>query len=184
VLSTAHSLARVAWTPKSDLDYRGWVAAGHRLGAIGRGSQWWIGDWIRYGASRWGEKYAEAARITGYDPHTLRNMAYVASRFDLSLRRDNLTWSHHALLVSLDHREQNYWLDRAGHDRLSVADLRCELRATHGSHKRADRTPSSHSHGLVAPVRITCPNCGHVVPFPCQDTLRPREPRAEQTPSP
>jgi hypothetical protein len=162
----AHRLARVAWTPKGDLEYREWVAAGHRLGAIGRGSQWWIGDWIRYGTDKWGEKYSEAARITGYDPHTLRNMAYVASRFDLSLRRDNLTWSHHVLLVSLARDEQHHWLDRAGEERMSVADLRIELRNAGDRHKRADRDTANSSHEPGAPAKIACPNCGYIVALP------------------
>ena len=37
----------------------------------------------------------EASRITGLDAKTLRNIAYVAARFDLSRRRDKLTWTLH-----------------------------------------------------------------------------------------
>ena len=72
------ALSKIAWAPQRDLDHSGWLATGRRLGAIGRCSQWWIGDWVRYGAARWGEKYAEAARVTGYDIASLRNMAWVA----------------------------------------------------------------------------------------------------------
>src|SRR5215467_8393012 len=78
------ALTSVAWVPRQDLGKRDWLKAGHRLGTVGRCSQWWIGDWIRYGNSKWGEKYSEAARVTGYDPASLRNMAWVASRFEPS----------------------------------------------------------------------------------------------------
>src|ERR1044072_8069353 len=72
----------VAWHPQQELDRHQWAATGKRLGAIGRCSQWWIGDWIRYGTTRWGERYAQASRITGYDVSSLRNMAWVASQYD------------------------------------------------------------------------------------------------------
>lgn len=151
-------LSKVAWVPQRDLGHSEWLATGRRLGAIGRCSQWWIGDWIRYGASRWGEKYAEAARVTGYDVASLRNMAWVASQFELSLRSDKLTWSHHVLLAPLEPDEQRHWLERASEQRLSVADLRLELRARDGSGKQAvTEDQASAAEGEV----VVCPRCGH-----------------------
>jgi hypothetical protein len=130
--------------PRGELEYPEWVAVGHRLGAVGRSSQWWVGDWLRYGTARWGEKYVEAARITGYDGGSLRNLAWMASQFDLSRRRDNLTWSHHAAVAGLDREEQEAWLDRAGVDRLSVNDLRIEVRS---SLRQRERTGASGDQG-------------------------------------
>jgi len=150
----------VAWIPQSELGQAEWLAAGRRLGAIGRCSQWWIGDWIRYGTSRWGEKYAEAARVTGYDVASLRNMAWVASQFDLSLRSDKLTWSHHVLLAPLKSEEQEYWLDRAQQERLSVADLRLELRASRGAGTGAAASQAASRPDSDAESDI-CPHCGH-----------------------
>jgi hypothetical protein len=155
----------VAWIPQSELGQAEWLAAGRRLGAIGRCSQWWIGDWIRYGTSRWGEKYAEAARVTGYDVASLRNMAWVASQFDLSLRSDKLTWSHHVLLAPLESEEQEYWLDRAHRERLSVADLRLELRASRGGGTGGtDNQAASGRDGDAKPS--ICPHCGHKLHSP------------------
>ena len=56
-------------------------------------------------------------------------MAWVAAQFDLSLRSDKLSWSHHVLLAPLDPEDQRHWIERAEGERLSVADLRLELRA-------------------------------------------------------
>lgn len=152
------AVSKVAWVPQRDLGQGEWLATGRRLGAIGRCSQWWIGDWIRYGAARWGEKYAEAARITGYDVASLRNMAWVASQFDLSLRSDKLTWSHHVLLAPLELEEKRCWLERAEEERLSVADLRIELR---GRERRRAGAASGEHGAKPADPAVVCPNCGH-----------------------
>ncbi len=151
------AVSKVAWQPQGDLGQSEWLATGRRLGAIGRCSQWWIGDWIRYGTARWGERYAEAARVTGYDVASLRNMAWVASRFDLSLRSDKLTWSHHVLLAPLEPGEQAQWLDRALRERLSVADLRLELRTTRAGGAKQGDTGATQARAEV----LVCPHCGH-----------------------
>jgi hypothetical protein len=157
----SNGISKVAWVPQGELEQSEWLATGRRLGAIGRCSQWWIGDWIRYGTAKWGEKYVEAARVTGYDAASLRNMAWVASQFDVSLRSDNLTWSHHVLLAPLEPVERAGWLDRASRERLSVADLRTELRAARGLQRGAGDAEGPSSDASSAAV---CPHCGHELP--------------------
>jgi hypothetical protein len=157
-------VSKVAWLPRGELGQAAWLATGRRLGAIGRCSQWWIGDWIRYGTSRWGERYAEAARVTGYDVASLRNMAWVASQFDLSLRSDKLTWSHHVLLAPLEPDEQKRWLDHALEERLSVADLRVELRATQGAVDKPEAAAQLAAKATGEAGVSVCPHCGHELP--------------------
>ncbi len=157
------AISKVAWHPRGELGQAAWLATGRRLGAIGRCSQWWIGDWIRYGTARWGERYAEAARVTGYDVASLRNMAWVASQFDLSLRSDKLTWSHHVLLAPLEPAEQKRWLDRALEERLSVADLRVELRAAQGQAPKPAATGRATLEAGKSSLTV-CPHCGHELP--------------------
>jgi hypothetical protein len=161
---------KVAWIPGGKLGQPEWAAVGRRFGTVSRCSQWWIGDWIRYGVSEWGEKYAEAARITGYDPGTLRNMAWVAVQFDLSLRNDKLSWSHHALLAPLSIEEKMSWLERAARERLSVADLRGELRGTRARRERELALGQSRGEELQPDraeiASVTCPHCGHAVELP------------------
>ena len=161
---SSSALSKIAWMPQRDLGHSDWLATGRRLGAIGRCSQWWIGDWVRYGTSKWGEKYAEAARVTGYDVASLRNMAWVASRFDLSLRNDKLTWSHHVLVAPLEPDAQREWLRRASKERLSVADLRLELRALREGGRRSsgDGAAMAEERGDAA----VCPHCGHALRSP------------------
>ncbi len=157
-------ISAVAWSGPEGLAYGDWMLEGKRLGVMWRASPWWIGDWLLYGSSRWGETYAQAARVTGYDPKSLRNMRYVSSRFDASLRRDNLTWSHHALLAGFEPAAREYWLARAGEDRLSVDDLRVELRAA----RRVDRGDARELAACAAQGErvVVCPNCGDSVPVP------------------
>jgi hypothetical protein len=168
-------LSLVAWVAAGDLDFRDWVLEGGRLAAVSRGSAWWLGDWLDYGTEKWGERYAKAARITGYDPKTLRNLRYVAAHVPRSLRRDELTWSHHALLASRDAEVQAYWLDRAVELRLTVDDLRLELRQARLDPKPAEGAAApvvaaaAASDPVVAMTRDTgllCPRCGYSVPHP------------------
>lgn len=155
------SISEVAWTGNESMEYHDWVFEGRRIGAMGRGSPWWVGDWLLYGTARWGERYAEAVKITGYDAKSLRNMRYVASRFDLSLRRDALSWSHHALLVALDVGEQSSWLDRAVADKLSVDDLRIELRAARRGGYSASKAEADSQQTSGDVSAVVCPECGH-----------------------
>jgi hypothetical protein len=157
---------KVAWVPSKDLEHPAWVEVGRQLGAMSRVSNWWVGDWLQYGTVKWGEKYVEAARITGYDVKTLRNISYVAKRFDLSRRRDKLTWSHHAELAVLKPDEQDRWLDKASADRLSVADLRQELRCEQRAPQVDEPSGTDSSTPLGIEEALICPNCGNRVPLP------------------
>jgi hypothetical protein len=163
--ANAAELTQVGWSPSKDIGLAEWSAVGRRFGEIGRCSQWWLGDWIHYGNARFGERYTRAVKLTGYDAQSLMNMVYVASRFEISRRRENLSWSHHAALAALDIDSQEYWLSRAGSDKMSVADLRTELRgkrqALEGSETdRGAGQERADAHTLV------CPTCGTKVPVP------------------
>lgn len=154
----------VAWTPNETMEYPEWVAAGRHLGALGRRSPWLLADWIRFGNAKFGERYARATRITGYDVQTLMNMVYVAARFEISRRREVLSWSHHEAVAPLESDEQDRWLDRAVADRLSVADLRLELRNARAATRR--RTIALSQGGPAEPAVagvIVCPSCGHEI---------------------
>jgi hypothetical protein len=126
--SRTQGASPISWIPNHELDAHEWAAAGRRIGAVGRCIQWLLGDWIAYGNTKFGERYARTSKITGYDAQTLMNMVYVASQYPISRRRENLSWSHHETLASLEPEEQDHWLDEASRHRWSVADLRMMLR--------------------------------------------------------
>lgn len=154
----------VGWIPAEDMDRQDWIQAGRKFGTISRCSQWWIGDWLRFGNSKWGEKYTEAARITGYDPGSLRNMASVASQFSLSLRSDKLSYSHHVLLAPLEDDAKREWIDRAIHDRLSVTDLRLALKTSRSKRASATSGEVVGTSEVVDASTIVCPHCGGAIP--------------------
>lgn len=180
-------LTAVTWQARGELEFDHWEQQGRWLGAVGRGCGWWIGDWLRYGNARYGEKYRAAARITGYDTQSLMNMVYVASRVEPSRRRENLAFSHHAELAALPAQEQEKWLDRIETERLSVRALRSALRGAEPAPAEpaapertcpeqappgAKNAPSgaravgeAAEAGSEAPkagvARVVCPNCGY-----------------------
>jgi hypothetical protein len=155
----------IGWAPGRDLDAREWASAGRRLGTVGRCIQWLIGDWIAYGNEKFGERYARASKITGYDTQTLMNMVYVASRFSVSRRRENLSWSHHESLAAVDVKEQDEWLDRATEHRWSVSDLRTMRRMSRKEEGSGADDGASNDAGSAPSSVVKCPRCGEEVPL-------------------
>jgi hypothetical protein len=169
------TVTATCWKPWDDLDVAEWTVLGRRLGTIGRGVAWWIGDWVNYGNTNFGEKYSRAATITGYDVQSLMNMSYVATRFGGSRRREKLSWSHHAELAALPVEHQEMWLENAERGRISVHGLREAVRAWRAGQPgaramsrtgrprpvvvQANRDPESGpQHGDGGAV---CPQCGY-----------------------
>jgi hypothetical protein len=144
-------LTPVSWSANTDLDLAAWIVYGRRIGALGRATAWWIGDWLNYGNAAYGAKYTRAANVTGYDVQSLMNMAYIANRFVPSRRRARLSWSHHVEVAALPDGAQDEWLDRAEAHRLSVRSLR-ELLRTHARPVRNARARSAQE--------VVCPQCG------------------------
>jgi len=159
-MAVANAMSGVAWIPQADLSEEEWLATGRRLGSIGRGSKWWLGDWLRHGSSRFGDRFSEAARVTGYDRATLRSIAWIAARVDASVRRDRLTWDHHVAVASLEPAEQEHWLERAESEELEPDELRQQLRTrgegdAGGPTAHVDADEARNGGGAV------CPHCGH-----------------------
>jgi hypothetical protein len=113
------------------LGFQQWLEIGRRLRAHHDASLWWLGDWLNHGKRVYGQRYKHGIAATGLEYQTLRNYAMVARRFELSRRRDNLSFQHHAELCALSDEEQDRWLDRAEKGRWSRNELRRRRRDEH-----------------------------------------------------
>jgi hypothetical protein len=118
---------------RRDLTFETWTVMGQRIATISNASAWCLGDWLLYGQRTFGDRYREAVDATGLDYQTLRNYAWVARRFELSRRRDNVSFQHHAEVAALPEVAQDLWLDRAQRSGWSRNELRRRIRSGHES---------------------------------------------------
>lgn len=109
------NLSKTAWTPSGELTQRDWQEFGEALGKLKSSSQWWIGDWWAYGEHRYGDRKAivESDDWEGARFETCKNYASVCRAFETSLRNDLLSFSHHAIVVSLPEDWRTKLLDWA-----------------------------------------------------------------------
>jgi DNA modification methylase len=128
-LATADvKLSKTGMEIDGSLAYTEWESLGEELTEIEGAVQWWIGDWINYGEKEYGETYTQALDETGLDYQTLRNEKWVSSEIELSRRRDNLSWSHHAEIARLEtEEEQDKFFNDAEKEKWSVQNLRREI---------------------------------------------------------
>jgi len=126
--SSQTAYTRVGLRLPARVSFERWKALGREIGSVATASSWWLGDWACYGEGRYGEKYKQAIAVTGFDHQTLRNYAWVAGRFDVSRRRDKLSFAHHAEVAALSEEEQDEWLDLAERSGWSRNELRARLR--------------------------------------------------------
>jgi hypothetical protein len=120
---------RVGLHLPDQLPYDAWEEAGQKIFRIVDSSAWCLGDWLVYGQDRYDDRYRRAVDAAGLDYQTLRNYAWVARKFELSRRREQLSFQHHAELASLPPADQDAWLDRAIEHGWSRTQLRREVRA-------------------------------------------------------
>lgn len=129
-----------------DPSYEQWEAVGETLKFLESSIQFALGDWLRYGERRWGEKYAQAAEETGYSEGTLRLYTHVANSVNPLVRTNNLTFTHHQLVAPLrlpdgapDVEKQRYYLELAEKKELPVAKLREVIKQDKRAEKEATR---------------------------------------------
>lgn len=112
------------------LPFDAWVDMGKRLAAVVNSSAWCLGDWLVYGEVNFTGRYREAIERTSLDYQTLRNYAWVARKFSLQRRRENLSFGHHAEVAALPEPEQDYWLRKAEELGWSRNQTRHEIRTS------------------------------------------------------
>jgi N6-adenosine-specific RNA methylase IME4 len=124
------------------LTFEEWNGIGECLQGVDRSLQWWIGDWLRFGESRYGEKYAQAVEVTGKDYDTVAAAKRVADRFEITRRRVNLSWSHHAEVAALPSEAADRLLDLAEGEGWSRNELRKRVNQAKASASMLASEPS------------------------------------------
>ena len=107
-----------------DISFEKWEAIGKKLKEIAKSVHFWLGDWLLEGARIFGEMYSQAIDESGFDQKILRNDLSVCSRVKKSIRKDDLSWSHHKQVAFFEPKLQKFFLDIAEKGNLSNDELR------------------------------------------------------------
>src|SRR5215471_18512107 len=136
----------------ANLPFEKWQSVLERLQGMEFSVMWWLGDCLRYGERAYGEKYAQALDATDYAYQTIADAKWVAGRFEISRRRENLTWSHHREVAGIeDDAEQDAFLDAAETGGWSKKRLRSEVRRRNAARRgsiNGSRTASANTEPL------------------------------------
>jgi len=114
-------------TFKRDVSKEEWMDVFKALKQVEGCVQFWIGDCLAYRQQKWG-MYDDIAEETGMAKQTLKDTKWVSENVESSLRKDNLSFNHHKEVASLPPEKQELFLNMAVENKLSVRDLRNEIK--------------------------------------------------------
>jgi len=102
---------------------------GQELFFVKKNLPWILGDYCNLVDNYLDENiYLQLLKVGDIDFRTLQNYKYVAGKVPFSRRRESLFWSHHEAVASLSGVDQEYWLNFAEDNHISVGELRLMLR--------------------------------------------------------
>jgi hypothetical protein len=90
--------------------------------------EWAIADAVNFGRDAYGDLYAQWVQETGLAKRTLTNYARIGQLMEPARRRADVSFSHHAEVVTLPVPDQEKLLDRAEAAGMSRYDLRDAVR--------------------------------------------------------
>jgi len=122
------TLTATGLVPNEDASPESWDQVGDLLFRLEGALQWLIGDWLVGMERRYGVTYQQVAEKVGRDKDTLYNYVWVASRIEISRRREILFFGHHQSVAGLPPDEQDQWLDMAEVEGWSISRLRKAIR--------------------------------------------------------
>lgn len=132
------------------------------LGAISSAVPFYIGDTALFGDDAYGQAYAQAMNDFGLAYQTLANYAHVCRWVQPDVRRDDLSFGHHAAVSGMttgegddrvpDKARQRYWLQQAVDKDWSRAQLREAIAAEGRTVERGARAGEPEREQPGAPV--------------------------------
>lgn len=120
------------------LTYSEWESVGRVIQRAEKAVMWWIGDWLNYGESAYGETYTQAIDETSYTYQTLADAKWASKKVEVSRRRENLSFSVHREVAPLAPEYQDYWLGKAEAEGWGRELLRSELKHAKRNQKLAE----------------------------------------------
>jgi len=118
-----------------ELTFNEWKTIGEDLEGDHNALMWQRADWAAYGERRYRRDYGPALEQL-YSRQGIYDLASVARRVDISRRREDLSFSHHREVASLDPELQSVWLDDALRHGWTVHELRAQIAATKAAGQR------------------------------------------------
>lgn len=127
-------------TKKSEekMPFEAWAELVGKLLKAQRDVQFALADCLIYGLNTFGDDIWQVIDQFDYSYDYVKNLMYVASQVEYPRRRDSLRFSHHQEVAPLEPEQQEYWLNKAESEKLTVKELREAIRET-----RAEKRESS-----------------------------------------
>ena len=94
------------------------------LRILGDSSNFWMGDLLIFAERNFGEMYSQLVDASDYDEKSLVDMMRVCTGISPAVRRDELSYSHHREVTTLNMEQQKKLLDIAVTQKLTVRQLR------------------------------------------------------------
>lgn len=180
LLRNQSEISETHWT-MGNLDYSEWEEVGHTLMQIQGSINWWLGDWLNEGERAFGETYAQAIEVTGWNLSRLQSAKWVSSRVPKENRFKELSWSHHHLASKYEPNEQYTLLQSAVDAKLSTREFKTHLKeydndkllmfgegtfdvpSTSDTGRHPPTSPAGTERERTLPRQHQCPHCGHTM---------------------
>ncbi len=120
-----------------------WAATGFAISQMTKSITWWLGDWIVYGESLYGEKSAQFIDAEQFQPDQVRYARWVATEFPPSRRRYEVGVSYYAAVRTLPEPQQDELLEAASQHVISRDELRQAVRKLQGTSSDVAKPPAS-----------------------------------------
>lgn len=108
--------------------YDQWELCGKFIRQAEGAVHFWIGDWLNYGESKWGQMYSQAMEETGYSYDTLKQDKWIAGKIDLCDRSHNLGIAHAKEIASLPEEEKKFWAEELKKEAIPVRELKEKIK--------------------------------------------------------
>jgi hypothetical protein len=112
------------------MSYDEWASVGKHLQKAAGSINWWLGDWLAFGESHYGESYTQAVETTGLTAGHLSVCKWVSQRYQPYERNKFVSWSHHRIVAHLENPDiRDQFLQKAALEKWSAATLTKEVKA-------------------------------------------------------